>query len=161
MGQRGPAPTPSAVLKLRGTLRSDRTYNEPEPPPGTPECPDWLTPEAHEAWAQIAPDLVASGLLTRLDRNALARYCTLWVRWKACEQFIAEHGDVFTVKDGNGKSRGVKPFPQVAAAGRLAMALTKMEAEFGMTPSGRSRIHVDVSDRVKPPSGLAKFVRTG
>ena len=161
MGKRGPAPTPSATLKLRGTLRADRVYNEPEPPPGIPDPPDWLTPEAREAWNQLAPDLRASGLLTRLDSNALGRYCTLWVRWRVAEDFIATNGSVFTQRDGNGKSRGIKAFPQVAEASALAGALTRMEAEFGMTPSGRSRIHVDTSARQRVPEELARFVRTG
>lgn len=161
MGKRGPAPTPAATLRLRGTLRESRVYDEPEPPPGTPEAPDWLTPEARAAWDQLAPTLQASGLLTMLDRNALGRYCTLWVRWRVAEDFIATNGSVFTQRDGNGKSRGVKPFPQVAEASQLAQALTRMEAEFGMTPSGRSRIHVDTSNRQKVPEELARFVRTG
>ena len=160
MGRRGPAPTPSSVLKLRGTLRADRTFDEPSPPPGIPNCPEWLTDEAKQVWYQIAPRLAESGLLTMLDESALARYCTLWVRWKRSEDFIEENGDVFTVKDGNGTPRGVRAFPQVNAANKLAATLTRIEAEFGMTPSGRSRIHVDVKQ--KPVAGsLAKFVKSG
>ena len=157
MGQRGPAPTPSAVLKLRGTLRPDRVFDEPEPPEGVPECPDWLSDEAKQAWDQVAPDLAATGLLTRLDANALARYCTMWARWRKAEDFIAQHGEVYTLKDANGSARCVMQFPQVAIAHRLSLALTRLESEFGMTPSGRSRIHVQPPST--GPSTLAKFIR--
>ena len=61
-------------------------------------------------------------------------------------------------QDASGNARCAMQFPQVAIAHRLSLALTKLEAEFGMTPSGRSRIHVEppVSEEV---SKLAKFQR--
>ena len=146
------------MLRLRGTLRSDRVFNEPKVKGGIPKCPAWLSAEAKSAWKQLAPDLVASGLLTRLDRNALSRYCTLWARWRDAEVFIEKHGSVYTLKDAGGNARCAMQFPQVAIAHRLSLALTKLEAEFGMTPSGRSRIHVE-----PPPSEemseLARFMR--
>ena len=143
------------MLRLRGTLRPDRVFNEPKPPGGTPKCPAWLSAEAKSAWKQLAPDLVASGLLTRLDRNALSRYCTLWARWRDAEAFIEKHGTVYTLKDSAGGARCVMQFPQVAIAHRLSLALTKLEAEFGMTPSGRSRIHVELP---QGPSKLDKYM---
>ena len=146
------------MLRLRGTLRNDRVFNEPKVKGGIPKCPAWLSAEAKSAWKQLAPDLVASGLLTRLDRNALSRYCTLWARWRDAEVFIEKHGSVYTLKDAGGNARCAMQFPQVAIAHRLSLALTKLEAEFGMTPSGRSRIHVE-----PPPSEemseLARFMR--
>jgi P27 family predicted phage terminase small subunit len=79
-------------------------------------------------------------VLAAVDRNALARYCTLWSRWKAAELFLQKHGSVYTLKGEDGSVRCVQQFPQVAIAHRLALALSRMEAEFGMTPSGRARI---------------------
>ena len=157
MGRRGPAPVPTGVLRLRGTLRNDRVYGEPKPNGGVPKCPAWIADEAKSAWRQLAPDLVACGLLTRLDRNALSRYCTLWARWRKAEEFIAKHGEVYTLKDSTGGARCVMQFPQVAIAHRLSLALTKLEAEFGMTPSGRSRLHVEMPP--DEPSPLSRFFR--
>lgn len=151
------------MLRLRGTLRNDRVYDEPKVAGKPPKCPAWLSAEAKSAWKQLAPDLVASGLLTRLDRNALSRYCTLWARWRKAEDFIAKHGDVYTLKDSAGGARCVMQFPQVAIAHRLSLALTTLEAEFGMTPSGRSRIHIppplpgpsELDRFIKPPHGVS------
>jgi P27 family predicted phage terminase small subunit len=81
-------------------------------------------------------------VLAAVDRNALARYCTLGSRWKAAELFLQKHGSVYTLKDEAGSVRCVQQFPQVAIAHRLALALSRLEAEFGMTPSGRARIQV-------------------
>ena len=82
MGKRGPAPTPTAVLRLRGTYRKHRSRREPTPDSTAPECPDWLDDQAKEAWAQVLPQLERMGVMTGIDGNALARYCQFWSRWK-------------------------------------------------------------------------------
>ncbi len=75
MGRRGPAPTPTNLLRLRGsplaTKRRDRT--EPKPDPTRPRCPSWLDEEAKAAWRQLVPHLDAMRVMTRIDGNALAR----------------------------------------------------------------------------------------
>ena len=48
-------------------------------------------------------------------------------------------------------------FASFFALGGHSLALTRLESEFGMTPSGRSRIHVSLPPAV--PSALAKFIR--
>jgi P27 family predicted phage terminase small subunit len=140
MGKRGPRPTPTAVLKLRGTHRPDRTRREPRPPPGAPACPDGLDEQAKNVWAQVVPQLEAMNVLSAIDANALGRYCVFWSRWRAAEDFLAKNGSVYTLKDEAGKVRCVQQFPQVAIAHKLGLALGRLEAEFGMTPSSRSRI---------------------
>lgn len=49
----------------------------------------------------------------------------------------------------------VQQWPQVAIANKLAQQLSRLEAEFGMTPSARSRIQVE--QRTLQPSGLERF----
>jgi phage terminase small subunit len=49
------------------------------------------------------------------------------------------------------------PFPQTAIANKLALTLTRLEAEFGMTPSGRSRLHVEMPPA--EPSKLSRFFK--
>ena len=131
---------PSAVLKLRGTFRKDRSRHEPKPPPDAPECPDWLDEQAKSAWQQLLPQLQQMGVLSRIDANALARYCQFFARWKKAEQFLAKHGDVYPIKDEQGKVRCLQQVPQVAIAHKLGALLTRLEQEFGMTPSSRTRI---------------------
>ncbi len=138
MGSRGPQPTPTAILRLRGSWRADQNRGEPQPPPGPPTCPEWLTAEAKEAWDALVPVLDAMGCLTMADANALSRYCLLWARWRKAEDFIEKHGDSYPTKH-----RGeliLKTFPQVRNADRLATQLSRLEAAFGLTPAARSRI---------------------
>ena len=140
MGQRGPTPTPSAVLKLRGTYRKHRRRGEPHPDQMPPECPDWLDDVAKEAWAQLIPQLQQMGVLTQIDGNALCRYCQFWSRWKKAELFIAKHGEVYPLKDEQGKLKCLVQIPQVAIAHKLGALLTRLEQEFGLTPSSRARL---------------------
>ncbi len=79
MGKRGPKPTPTAVLKLRGStlVTGRREAAEVQGPAGTPDAPEWLDEEARAAWDRIVPLLEGMGVLTRIDGNALARYCRL------------------------------------------------------------------------------------
>ncbi len=156
MGRRGPAPKPT-ILKIRAGSQVRRNKHEPQPQRGRPRCPAWLTAEAKAAWRQVTPLLEDMGVLTKVDGNALVRYCQLWARWKKAELFIQQHGDMYALRDERGRIRCFQQYPQVAIAHRLSIALTKLEAEFGMTPSSRSRIYVPV---VRKPSKLDEFLRS-
>jgi len=127
---------------MRGSWRSKRNPSEPRTEPGRPRCPRWLDREAKAAWKHLVPQLDRMGVLTKLDRNALARYCQLWSRWRRAEEFLCDQGDTHLVKDAAGQVKGVRAYPQVRIANQLAEQLLRLEAQFGMTPSARSRIEV-------------------
>jgi len=161
VGRRGPAPTPTNILRLRGSPRvtQRRLKSEVKPPAGRPTCPDWLDEEATHAWRWLIPLLEGMGILTRIDRNALTRYCQHWSRWKKAEQFIQEHGDTYPIKDDDGKIKCLQQFPQVAIAHRLSLVMTRLEQEFGMTPSARSRIQLP-SEVKRDPRMDRYFIHT-
>ena len=144
MGRRGPAPTPTPLLTLRGStlVTQRRLRGEVKPPPGAPPCPEWLDAESKAAWRQLVPTLELMGILTKVDANALARYCKLWARWRSMEDFIDAKGVMYPLKGDDGKVKCFQQWPQVAIANKLAQQLTRLEAEFGMTPSARARIQV-------------------
>ncbi len=144
MGRRGPAPTPTPKLALAGSRRANRNRNEPQPEASDLTPPEWISEEAKQVWAEVAPQLDRRGVLKRIDEDALARYCQLWSRWKAAELFIARHGETYPIKDGQGNVKYIQQLPQVAIASKLAQQLTRLEQEFGMTPSARTRIEVDM-----------------
>lgn len=106
-----------------------------------PSCPRWLSPEAKRAWRETVPVLKQMRILTRIDRDALAAYCQTYARWKAAEQFIDQHGEVYPIRDEAGKIRYMQPFPQVAIARSYLQVLRSYQQEFGMTPSARTRVH--------------------
>ena len=162
MGRRGPAPTPTPVLKLRGStlVTKRRKRAEPKPSVGVPKVPDWLDADARAMWAELIPTLENMGVLARVDGNALARYCRLWSRWRKAEAFLDKHGEMYPLKGEGGQVKYFQQWPQVSIATKLAQQLTRLEQEFGMTPSARTRIQVD-SAASEIPNGKSRFFKTG
>lgn len=60
-----------------------------------PDKPDWLDELGQKAWDFLVPLLQQMGVLTRIDSNALSRYCQLWSRQREAESFIAKHGLIY------------------------------------------------------------------
>ncbi len=163
MGKRGPKPTPTAILKLRGStlVTKRRKEREVKGPAGAPDRPDWLDDEAKSAWDDVAPLLEAMGVLTRIDGNALARYCRLWSRWRKAEAFIQEKGEMYPLRGDDGQVKYFQQWPQVAIANKLAQQLTRLEAEFGMTPSARARPQVAPARTQSSDNSKERFFRAG
>lgn len=156
MARRGPPPTPSAILKLRGSWRGDLNRNEPAPPIGRPEAPE-LSEKARIVWDKACEILEAMGVLTKADGHQLERYCRYLVRWRECEDFIAKFGINYEVKSSKPK-RYVKgkivqycEYPQVHESHRLAAELRRIEMNYGLTPSARSRINAAVEGKPDTP----------
>ncbi len=147
MGRRGPIPLPTALLRARGSrhVTRRREQDEVQGPPGHPRCPRWLDPEAQATWRHLVPLLGQMGVLTRIDGLALARYCRVFSRWRKAEAFIDQHGEMYPLKDEAGRVKYFVQWPQVAIANKLCQHLTRLEQEFGMTPSARTRIQVSRS----------------
>lgn len=137
-GRRGPAKTPTAILKLRGSWRGDVRQDEPQPIAEIPRKPKDLTGEAGEAWKVLTPKLQAMKVLGTIDRNALTRYCLLWVQWKDAADFLKKNGLVRVVKNRKGKITGCVAWPHVGILDKLSIQLLRLEKEFGMTPSARA-----------------------
>jgi len=151
VGRRGPPPQPTRLKMLKGNpgKRSPKT-REPRPPKQVPTCPRWLNPEAKGCWRHNVPLLKLMGILARADRDALTAYCQTYSRWKAAEQFLEKHGEVYPIRDENGNVRCMQQFPQVAISRNLLQVLQRYQQEFGMTPSARTRLHVSADVEVDP-----------
>ena len=144
MGARGPKPLPSALKQQRGTYRADRAAACEAQPIGKPKPSAWLkqNPDALNEFRRLVRELSALGLIGSIDTNALTRYCVLWVRWRQAEDMVKKGGDTFVLKGDDGKVKTIMPSPHVSIARQLSEQLGRIEAEFGMNPSSRSRIEV-------------------
>jgi len=147
MGRRGPTPTPTEILKRRGSREVPKRSREPKPEQGAPSCPAWLDKDAKSVWRQLAKQLSALGVLTKVDGNALARYCRLFVRWKQCDAFVRKYGESYPTGYKDGKPTSFQQFPEVGIINKLGPQLLRLEQEFGLTPAARTRIEVDVEPR--------------
>jgi P27 family predicted phage terminase small subunit len=91
--------------------------------------------------------LLALGVMSEIDKAALATYCQAWGRWVEAEQLLATEGLV-TVAPNNGY---IMPSPYLSIANKAMEQMMKALIEFGMTPSSRSRIKADTSEKDKDP----------
>lgn len=88
---RGRKPKPTH-LKLPEGIPGRRPINgdEPKPPSDLPTCPAHLSATAKAEWKRLARDPNRIGLLTTVDRGALAAYCQSWGRWVEAERKLKE-----------------------------------------------------------------------
>lgn len=138
MTARGRKPTPTALKVVRGNPgRRPLNQDEPKPRVRVPAPPRHLSDEAKREWRRVGRQLADAGLVTALDRAALAGYCQAWGRWVEAEELLKRHG--MLVKSPNGYPM-MSPYLNVAnrAMEQLRLLLT----EFGMSPSSRSRVSV-------------------
>lgn len=143
MSKPGRKKTPTAVLKIRGSWRAKTRKSEPKPPRGKPDCPEILSEAAKEKWNQLIPILDDMGLLSKIDGDAIARYCESWARWADAIKWIHEKGEFYPLKDDNGNVKCLQQFPQVGIANHMAEQMNRLAAQFGMTPSARAGLSVD------------------
>jgi P27 family predicted phage terminase small subunit len=137
----GRKPLPTHLKLLKGTARPHR-MNKAEPMPSVcvPEPPAHLEDRARRKFSEIAGMLARCGVMTELDAGALARYCVIWCRWLDAEAEIKRRGPIVKTEAGN-----IIHSPYLAVANRCHRQLAQLEAEFGLTPSSRSRV------RASPP----------
>lgn len=133
---RGRKPTPTRVKLLRGNPgKRPLNEGEPQPTPLAPACPSELSQGAKDEWNRIIAELVQLGLMTTLDRAALATYCEAYAIWLDAIQAIHKFGPL--VKSPNGYPQ-VSPY--LAIANKQAEIMIRIASEFGFTPASRSRI---------------------
>ena len=139
----GRKPKPSALKLIEGNPgKRPLPENEPKPEPIAPKCPTWLHKDAKKEWKRIAPQLERLGLLTQVDMAALAGYCESWAQYKRAIEFIHKHGEVYPIKDDEGRVKYLQQVPQVSIANKALQQVRAFCAEFGLTPSARGRMVV-------------------
>ena len=103
-----------------------------------PGCPSELAPLAKREWKRIARQLAAMGLLTTIDRAALALYADNYGRWLEAVAALQKYGVVIKSPSGFPMQS-----PYVAIANKAGEQVRLLLAEFGMSPASRTRVHAD------------------
>jgi P27 family predicted phage terminase small subunit len=135
----GPPPKPTALKQLQGNPGKRRLNRHEPKPTGIPTCPKHLDREAKREWKRISAELITLGLLTNVDRAALASYCTAYSRWVAAELAIQKFGVVIK----SPKSGFPIQNPYVGVANTAVDQMRKFATEFGLTPASRTRLQVN------------------
>ena len=151
---RGRKPKPTH-LRVIGGNAGKRPINEREPVPARalPTPPPELSDDAKVEWGRVSEELYRIGLLTGIDRGTLAAYCQAYGRWMQAERAIAEMAkrDPLTgglmIKTTNGNAI---QNPLIGTANKAMSDMVRYAAEFGMTPSARSRIKAEAREEEDP-----------
>lgn len=158
---RGRRPTPTALKELAGNPgKRPLNKSEPNPEKGVPSCPAHIVGVARTEWNRISAALNVLGLVTELDRSALAAYCICYGRWVDAEKKVKKLGVLcLPPKEQEERDQQQKLFvdlkqelppinpsqliwnPYLAVANKAMEQMMKCLIEFGMTPSSRARVH--------------------
>lgn len=159
MATRGRKPKPSNLKVVTGTDRPSRRNNaEPKVAPAMPDPPAHLSDHARAEWDRVCVEMFNAGILSGLDRGGLAAYCQAYGRWveaelalrRMAERDKATHGLMIKTQSGNAIQN-----PLVGSANKAMADMMRYAAEFGMTPSSRSRIAA--LDRAEDDDPFARF----
>ncbi len=109
----------------------------------------------------MARELLNLGLLTSIDRMALAAYCQLYARWVKAEEQLAKTGLVVRSPAGYPIQN-----PYVGIANTALKLLHSFGIEFGLSPASRSRLSVPGKSNskdnwaalLKAPAELPAFI---
>ena len=97
----GPKAKPTKLRELEGNPGKRTLPEEVESEPGIPARPTFLKGAAKKEWERIAPELYKLGLLSKVDRAALAAYCQAYGRCDEAERKVKKEGYLFETSNGN------------------------------------------------------------
>lgn len=148
---RGRKPKPTKLKQLAGNP-GKRPLNEHEPAtiPGRPEPPSHLLGEARDEWYRMVERLERMGILSQTDVPSLVAYCEAWANYVEVKTQLKQVGRLIKTPNGHVQSN-----PLVSQFNQLDNALRRWLVEFGLTPSSRSRIHVE--NKSEENSGKSRF----
>lgn len=147
-------PTRLALVRGRPARKLPKPEKEIRAPLDEPTPPAHLSDEAKVEWGRVIAVLVQLKLMTQLDRASLAAYCQAYGRWVQAERALAAMAekDLLTralmIKTSGGNAI---QNPLVGIANKAQADMVRYAAEFGMTPSARTRLQAGASGSNENP----------
>ncbi|KKL77076.1 hypothetical protein LCGC14_2038480, partial [marine sediment metagenome] len=109
-------------------------------------------------WKLVCPRLHEVGMLSKVDKTALAGYCAAYSRWVRAESVVLKDGFTYEYEVYNRKGEPIdhkiEVRPEVKIAQDSLRQVRMFCAEFGLTPSSRGRMSVGKTDEGEEPSWL-------
>jgi P27 family predicted phage terminase small subunit len=146
---------PTALKKLQGTYRADRSIeNEftPEPVHNIPLPPNQLNQWGVEEWNRIVPQLMDYGLFTEFDKTMLYSYCNEYGKYIEYETILKEQGRIKKAPSGYPI---VHPLESMAQ--RSLQNAIKIASQFGFTPV--SRTSISANPKSKQATGIMTLIK--
>lgn len=145
-----PQPIPTALKLITGN-RGKRPLNQDEPKPKRviPKAPLTLSKVGKKAWAEFTRLLDDMDILTEADATGVERMCEAYARVLECQDAMNKYGLILEYIDPNTGDIMLKANPAAAALAKAEMLLKAYLAEFGLTPSSRSKVKTNGAQKPK------------
>jgi P27 family predicted phage terminase small subunit len=143
---KGRKPKPTVLKRLHGTQKCRLNPLEPNPVGDIGPAPDWLDDISKVYWCEVTGTMGRAW--TAADRGPLEVLCKSYSRWRQMETELETKGLTYypngvreIVIGGATKLVGeARKRPQVAIVNMYYAQYCRLCAEFGITPSARTRI---------------------
>jgi P27 family predicted phage terminase small subunit len=143
---RGRKPLPTDLKVLRGNPgKRPINASEPKPIKKIPRPASWLSKEAKKVWRRTAPILFRLGVLSEADTDALTNLCCAIAEYENAVQELQKNPRIFESATGY-----QFPSPWYSIANQAHKQIKALLAEFGMTPSSRSRLKISPEQEKDP-----------
>lgn len=151
---RGPKPKPTALKLITGNPGKRAIPEDiPQPTGELEDCPDFVVGAARTYWPYVT-GLIQSvpGVSKRPDEVAAAVMCQAICDFVEATEALSENGGSY--QDVETKAGGVmtRIHPAVAVRKTSFDQIMKICAEFGLTPSSRTRLKADLGGDKKNPN---------
>lgn len=147
MAVRGRKPKPTALKERLGNP-GKRPLNEAEPQPqsASTRVPHGLSAGAQKFWRGVAAELVRLGVLTVVDVPAFILMAEHYGMARAAvKELTLDSGKLkLLILDQHGVDR---KHPLLQVLRDNSAAFRSFATEFGMTPSSRSRLHIEPQEQ--------------
>jgi len=151
---KGRKPLASAIKEQSGAFAKDpqrRNKSEPQAKRGRPAMPELVYADetAADKWRHTCDVLDEMGVLTTADMDLLAAYCLDYSMF--CKLWEHVKGGQVSSMDDKGR---LSVTPEANQFHKYADRLLKRQAELGLTPSSRSRLHVSGDTKQDDPFAM-------
>jgi len=137
MGKRGPAKTPTSILKQRGSRRAESRSSEPDPLPGAPKPPPGTRKRIVKIWDYLLEEVIPPGVVTKSDAVVFAELCELYDEIQELRKKLRSKGRTLETSTG-----GEKGNPLATQLDKASNRFDRLAARFGMDPSSRASLNI-------------------
>lgn len=133
--------TPDQLKVVAGTDRPDRSNPDaPIASAGVAVAPEWLSVRAAEIFGQVSATLDGMGIASPDDQLALSLLASRIEEVELMTAALEDGGRTYEQKDDEGNVRMRRAAPEAALRNEAMRHAQSLLAEFGLTPSARSKV---------------------
>ena len=143
---------PTAIQESKGAFKKDpqrRRLGEPVAPSSRPKMPTKLGRYGTACWRETVSFLEELKVLSKVDKKDLELFSRAYNRYRIAENDIEKHGVVQrgTLPSG---AEFARKNPALNVIKDAEAVMMRLASEFGLSPSSRTRLSVQVEEKQDP-----------